>query len=201
MGCVAARVAMSQYRIEPLSVRHFDAFASLHEGAGCAGCYCMFWHYPKDNRAWQMETPESNRSAKFERLREGRTHGVLAFDGALAVGAMQLEPRSSLHKLTARMPYRDLPGGVDAEGRWSIGCVLVREGHRRQGVARALLRGAIEFLRAQPGATTLEAYPRLGDDLRDEEQWMGPESLFAREGFTVLREHMQYPVLALPLRG
>ncbi|MFO0562949.1 MAG: GNAT family N-acetyltransferase [Polyangiales bacterium] len=192
---------MNEYRVEPLSAENFEAFASLHSGPGCAGCYCMYWHYAQDNRAWQMELPENNRAAKLARVREGSTRGVLAFearDGVdLCVGSMQIEPRSSLLKLTARMPYRDLPADP---GRWSVGCVLVRESHRRRGVARALLRGAIDQLRATATATALEAYPRLGDELRDEEQWTGPESLFAREGFTVLREHMQYPVLVLALR-
>lgn len=192
---------MSEYRIELLSEDNFEAFATLHNGPGCAGCYCMYWHYAQDNRAWQMESPESNRAAKLARIRDGATRGLLAFettDGVeRCVGSMQIEPRSSLHKLTARMPYRDLPPQT---GRWSVGCVLVREGHRRRGVARALLRGAIAHLRADAMATALEAYPRLGDELRDEEQWMGPESLFGREGFTVLREHVQYPVLVLALR-
>ncbi len=189
---------MSDFSIAPLSVETFDAFASLHEGAGCAGCYCMYWNYAQDNRAWQMEQPSANRAAKLDRVRAGTTHGLLAFDGAIAVGSVQLEPRSSLAKLTARMPYRDLPAG---DGRWSIGCLLVREAHRRRGVARALVRGAIAHLRSDPSAHTLEAYPRVGDDLRDEEQWTGPSSLFAREGFTVLREHVQYPVYVLPLRS
>jgi len=192
---------MGEFRIEPLREKNFEAFASLHSGPGCAGCYCMYWHDPKDNRAWQMEPPENNRAAKLARLREGKTHGVLSFeshDGVdLCVGSMQIEPRSSLHKLTTRMPYRDLPADP---GRWSVGCVLVRESHRRRGVARALLRGAIELLRANPSATAIEAYPRLGDELRDEELWTGPQSLFAREGFAVLREHVQYPVLVLALR-
>jgi GNAT superfamily N-acetyltransferase len=188
---------MSDLRVEPLSADNFEAFTTLHEGPGCAGCYCMYWHYPQDNRAWQMEPPERNRAAKLALLGDGATHGMLAMQGSLAVGSLQLEPRSALKKLTARMPYRDLP---QHDGRWSVGCVLVREGHRRAGVARALLRAAIDHLRSLPSAVALEAYPRLGDDLRDEEQWTGPESLFAREGFTVLREHVQYPVLVLQLR-
>ncbi len=185
-------------RIEALSLDTFDAFASLHEGPGCAGCFCMYWQYPGDNRAWQMEPPESNRAAKLERVRDRTTHGLLAFDGATAVGAVQLEPARSLVKLSNRMPYRGLEPD---ERRWSIGCLLVRESHRRRGVARALVLGAIDHLEREHSAVELEAYPRTGDELRDEELWTGPESLFARCGFTIAREHVQYPVYRRTLRG
>ena len=47
---------------------------------------------------------------------------------------------------------------VDDLPVWSIVCFLVRVGHRRQGVARALLDGAIRYAR-QEGAPALEAYP------------------------------------------
>ncbi len=186
------------YRITPLTVARFDAFASLHEGPGCAGCFCMYWQFEGDNRAWQLARPEDNREAKLRRLSEGRTHGLLAFDDELPVGAIQLEPRARLTKLTARMPYRAL--GPD-EGRWSIGCLLVRPSHRRRGVARALVLGAIEHLSRDPAAIELEAYPRIGDELREEELWTGPASLFAQCGFTPAREHMQYPVLRRALRA
>lgn len=192
--------------IVALTEETFEAFSSLHEGAGCAGCYCMYWHYTGDNRAWQLEAPENNRAKKLSLVREKKTHALLALDATRpdergrpsVVGAIQLEPRASLTKLTARMPYRDLGA---SEGRWSVGCLLVREPARRKGIATALLQAAIDWLRKDPTAISLEAYPRLGDDLRDEEQWMGPESLFVRAGFHVAREHVQYPVLSLALRS
>jgi GNAT superfamily N-acetyltransferase len=41
---------------------------------------------------------------------------------------------------------------------WSIGCFRIRPGHRRQGVARALLDGVVDAARAA-GAPGVEAYP------------------------------------------
>jgi GNAT superfamily N-acetyltransferase len=166
----------------------------------------MYWHYSGDNRQWQLEDPARNKASKLELVRAKKTHALLAVDDArrddegrpLVVGSIQLEPRGSLTKLTNRMPYRDLG---PSDGRWSVGCLLTRTGERRKGVASALLRAAIVWLREDPAAVSLEAYPRLGDDLRDEEQWMGPESLFVRAGFRVAREHVQYPVLVLALRS
>ncbi|MBL8679551.1 MAG: GNAT family N-acetyltransferase [Myxococcales bacterium] len=192
-------------RAVALSEETFDAFSTLHEGAGCAGCFCMYWHYTGDNRAWQLEEPSANREKKLALVRARKTHAIVLLDDArrdehgrsIAVGAIQIEPRASLTKLTTRMPYRDLG---PADGRWSVGCLLVRESERRKGIATQLVQAAIDWLRKDPTAVSLEAYPRLGDDLRDEEQWMGPESLFVRAGFHVVREHVQYPVLVLALR-
>ena len=78
---------MSDLRVEPLSADNFEAFTTLHDGPGCAGCYCMYWHYPQDNRAWQMEPPASNRAAKLALLADGAAHGLLAMRVAF-VGAL-----------------------------------------------------------------------------------------------------------------
>ena len=47
---------------------------------------------------------------------------------------------------------------VDDAPAWSIGCFVVRPGYRRRGLARALLRGAVDYARSQ-GAPVVEAYP------------------------------------------
>jgi GNAT superfamily N-acetyltransferase len=177
----------------PLGPETFDDFARMHEKSECQGCFCMYWHFAGDNRAWQLAQPDENREAKRALVTERKTHGLLAYDGELVVATVQFEPRDTLVKLTARMPYRGLAPNATT---WSITCFRVLEAHRKRGVATALLAATIDRLRAL-GATRIEAYPRRGEDLRDEEVWTGPESLFVRAGFHVTREHEQYPVLQL----
>jgi GNAT superfamily N-acetyltransferase len=155
----------------------------------------MYWHFAGDSRAWQLAQPDENRAAKRMLVDEGRTHGLLAYEAGEVVATVQFEPRDTLVKLTARMPYRGL---APHAATWSITCFRVLEAHRRRGIATALLAATLDQLRGR-GATRVEAYPRRGDDLRDEEVWTGPESLFARAGFRVTREHEQYPVLQLDL--
>lgn len=181
----------------PLSLATFDDFVSFHARPECQGCYCMYWHFPGDNRAWQLATPEDNLAAKRERVARGAAHGMIAYVGGEPVATLQFEPRDELHKLTARMPYRDL---APAPRVWALACFRVREDTRRRGVARALLAAALAYLRDELGAEAAEAYPRRGEDLRDEEVWTGPESLFLSAGFEVVREHAQYPVLRRSLR-
>jgi GNAT superfamily N-acetyltransferase len=180
----------------PLTPETFEDFAAMHARPECQGCFCMYWHFAGDNRAWQasLATPEHNRDAKRDLVARGAAHGLLAYDGATVVATVQFEPRDALPKLTARMPYR----GLEPEARtWGLTCFRVLADYRRRGVARALLAAAIAHLRDVQGARVIEAYPRRGEDLRDEEVWTGPEALFAHAGFEVVREHVQYPVWRL----
>ena len=86
--------------------------------------------------------------------RSGRPPGLLAFDGAAAVGWCELAPRADLGWLAqARylQPADDLPV-------WSVPCFYVRRTHRRQGVMGALIAAAVAAA-AAAGAPALEAYP------------------------------------------
>ena len=182
---------MAHLTFRPLSSETFDDFARMHAASECQGCFCMYWHFAGDNRAWQMAQPHENRAAKEALVREGRTHGLLAYEGDAVVATVQFEPRDALVKLTGRMPYRGLEANAQV---WAITCFRVLEAHRKHGAATALLDAAIEHLRVRHAAIAIEAFPRRGEDLRDEEVWTGPESLFAKAGFQVVRDHMQYPV-------
>jgi ribosomal protein S18 acetylase RimI-like enzyme len=75
---------------------------------------------------------------------------------------------------------------------------LVDSAGRRRGVASALLRQGIELARAR-GAGAVEAFPRRAHGVVDEQLWTGPLALFEREGFVVVSEQAQYPVLRLDL--
>jgi GNAT superfamily N-acetyltransferase len=47
---------------------------------------------------------------------------------------------------------------MDDHPVWSIGCIRVRPGYRRQGVARAMLEAVVDAARSA-GAPGVEAYP------------------------------------------
>ena len=47
---------------------------------------------------------------------------------------------------------------VDEQPVWSVVCFVVPAEYRRQGVAQALLTGAVAYAKKQ-GATLVEAYP------------------------------------------
>lgn len=105
---------------------------------------------------------------------------VLAYaDGAIA-GWCALGPRSEMGRLQRS---RTIPK-VDDVPVWSIVCLVVRPGHRRNGVAATLLAGAIDYAAAN-GATVLESYPIDTDGRRVSGTllFVGTTSMFERAGF------------------
>ena len=125
--------------------------------------------------------------------------GIVARTPELVVGWMKLERASALPKLYAQRPYRAHPDlAADREGVFSVGCFLIDPEWRKRGVATALLRRGIEAARAA-GARCLEAFPRRAEGVSDEQLFTGPLALYLKQGFVVIHEQSQYPVLRLSL--
>lgn len=205
----------ASYRCERASAQHADGLLALFEAAG-TGCYCNYWHFPGDKNAWLERCyihPEQNRAALLARLSEPELCGVVASGPATVSGAgpvcgwLKLERARALPKLYDQRVYRGLPCFAEAHGNrenvYAVGCCYVAETERGRGVARALLRAAIDSARSA-GASALEAFPRAAPaaadaPLRADEIWMGPESLFAEAGFAKVSDFRPYPVLRLHL--
>lgn len=190
-------------RITPLVPALGDAWAALFEACG-SGCYCRYWHFAGNKNEWLARTfehPGTNRDEQLRGLAEGapEARGLVALEGDAVVGWMKLAPRTTLSKLTRQGTYRSRALGTD-DGVWSIGCLLVHPAHRRRDVARRLIEGADDAVRAW-GGSVIEAYPhRAAYALRDEEAWMGPESLYRACGFVTTDESTPYPIYRKTIR-
>jgi GNAT superfamily N-acetyltransferase len=69
---------------------------------------------------------------------------------------------------------------------WSVICVVVRGGHRRKGVTRPLIEGAVAYA-ASRGAPAVEAYPVDPPGRMDTTMaFVGTRSMFERAGFRVI---------------
>jgi GNAT superfamily N-acetyltransferase len=68
---------------------------------------------------------------------------------------------------------------------WAVTCFVVRVGHRRRGVASALLDGAVDLARRH-GAAVVEGYPvdTSARKASSAELYHGPLSVFGAAGFT-----------------
>lgn len=187
----------SGFACEALDRASAPELARLFERAG-SSCFCSYWHFTGDKNEWQARLafePDANRRELLERAEQPLAGVVAKREDGTVVGWMKLEPAANLPKIYGQRTYRALPGLTAArEGVWTIGCFLADPAFRRHGVARALLKRGIELASAA-GARALEAFPRRAEGVRDEELWTGPFELFASEGFRVVHEQMQYPVL------
>lgn len=111
--------------------------------------------------------------------------GVLAYDGTTPVGWCGVGPRAQLHRLTRS---RTMPS-IDDIPVWTVICFVVRSGHRRKGVAHALLDGAVSFARSH-GAPVIEGYPADPGRgrINSSAAHVGTIGLFAAAGFELVEE-------------
>jgi GNAT superfamily N-acetyltransferase len=140
-------------------------------------CWCLSYRIPsKENLA--LHGPARGERVK-ELVRQDPPPGVLAYNGEEVVGWAAVHPRSD----TAFATNRKIPH-VDDLDVWSLWCVRVRPGHRKQGIAHHLVAGAVEFARAR-GAPAVEAYPVANEGKKVDltMAYVGTQALFERAGF------------------
>ncbi len=105
--------------------------------------------------------------------------GVLAYEGAVVAGWAAVAPRSTLpFARSTTIPH------VDDLPVWTVWCIRVRPGHRRRGIAHALVAGAVAYAR-EHGAPAVEAYPvdNRGAKVDLTMAYVGTRKLFEDAGF------------------
>jgi GNAT superfamily N-acetyltransferase len=142
-----------RYTIKALNESTWMPFAALVErnNGVFGGCWCMGFHPDGVRNA----TPEVNRERKLARVCAGTAHAALVFAGQDCVGWCQFGPPEELPRIKNRAAYEK---GQTKPPDWRVACCFVGKGHRRQGVARAALAGAIDLI-AGLGGGTVEGYP------------------------------------------
>lgn len=184
--------------VRPLTPARWPDLEAIFNAKGCSvarGCWCMFYR-----RTGEIETAagttraQRNRADLLTLVEAGQTPGLIGYRGKTPVGWVSLGPRENYVKLK-RSPVMK---PVDDQPVWSIICFVVPAQYRGEGVARALLDGAIAYAKKK-GATLLEAYPvdkrgRANDD----SMWFGAKSMYDAAGFNeVARRKPHRPVMRL----
>lgn len=182
--------------IHPLTPEHWPALEDLFgKGGASNGCWCMYWRI---GSAYHKRPRAKNRQALRQIVADGPPPGLLAFDGARAVGWCQLTPRADLGWLAQARFFE----AVDQQPVWSLSCFYIRRGYRRQGVMSALIAAALRAAK-QAQAAAVEAYPvdtaRPGSTTN---VFTGTVTAFKRAGFTVVARRLETrPIMRHDLRG
>ncbi|RPJ19317.1 MAG: GNAT family N-acetyltransferase, partial [Planctomycetaceae bacterium] len=100
----------------------------------------MYWRI---GSAYRKRPREQNKAAFREVVKRGPPPGLLAFDGDVAVGWCQLTPREAVPWLDRVWRLQR----VDDVPVWSLSCLYVRKGYRKQGVTSALIAAALKAAR------------------------------------------------------
>lgn len=129
------------------------------------------------------ELGKGDRQQAMRRLGELQNPpGVVTYLDGTPVGWCNIGPRSEIPRLDRSKLIRP----VDAVPVWSIVCVVVRGGHRRQGVTSHLIEGAVGYA-ASRGAPAVEAYPVDPEGRMDTTMaFVGTRAMFSSAGFQVI---------------
>ncbi|MCB0015285.1 MAG: GNAT family N-acetyltransferase [Anaerolineales bacterium] len=138
--------------IVPATAAQWPGVQTLFAGHGELGCWCQYWR--QSSAAYRSGGPGSGEAGLKAQVLAGPPPGMVAYVGGEPAGWLGFWPRQRLERLVRS---RTIPQ-IDELPVWAIVCFMVLVGYRRQGVARALLQGAIDFARAE-GIPALEAYP------------------------------------------
>ena len=170
---------------QPLSPATWPAFARLvekHHGI-FGGCWCISFRLEMDdNKRWAGRY----RELKEARVREGRAHAALVFDGPEAVGWCQFGPTAELPNIRSRKEYEN---GLAKLPDWRITCFFIDRERRGEGIASLALREALRYI-AQAGGGTVEAYPEdyTGERTSNSFLCSGTLGMFEKTGFRKTRK-------------
>src|SRR5437867_8950890 len=156
----------------------FARVVEKHNGVW-GGCWCTAFHL---RRSEEKEWAGKHKTLKEKLVRTNRSHAALVYDGSDVVGWCQFGP-----------PL-ELPGRMSGYGKldlappdWRITCLFVDRDHRRVGVSKTALQGALRII-AGKGGGTVDGYPidTRGKPYSSSFLWGGTESMFAQLGFQKL---------------
>ncbi|QNA94184.1 MULTISPECIES: GNAT family N-acetyltransferase [unclassified Microbacterium] len=140
-------------------------------------CFCLSY------RIGNKENVALRGTARADRVRElchqDPPPGVIAYLGDEPVGWAAVHPRRD----TSFARNRLIPH-VDDLDVWSLWCLRVRPGHRKQGISHALIAGAVSYAKKR-GAPAIEGYPvdNEGKKVDLTMAYVGTRALFEGVGF------------------
>lgn len=166
--------------VRPATLQRFGDVATMLGPKNPASTVCWCLSHRLDSRTSRQLVGAARGDYVRDLCSREVAPGVLAYDGDEVVGWAAVAPRAELpFARSAKIPH------VDDLPVWSVWCIRVRPGHRRQGISHALLEGAVDYA-PQHGAPAVEGYPvdNHGAKVDLTMAYVGTRGLFERAGFT-----------------
>lgn len=167
--------------IYPLDITRWDDFETLFGVKGaCGGCWCMSWRLKKSE--FERQKGNENKRAMRTLVEQKEKVGILAYIDNKPIGWCAVAPRDVYLRLENSRVWRR----IDNEPVWAITCFFIAKPYRRKGISLELLKGAIDYCKAN-GVKIIEGYPVVpyGDNIPAAFAWTGIPSVFEKAGFVV----------------
>ena len=188
-GSVPTRRRPLEYH--PLTAARWSDFERvMGPQGGDAGCWCMWWRYSASE--YRKKRGAGNKRAIRSLARKGPPPGILTYKEGEPVGWCSVRPRDDFPRMDQARTLKR----IDDEPVWSVGCLLVAKGHRRQGLTVRLLWSGVDYALSQ-GAEIVEGYPvePKSDNYPIAYAWTGIASTFRKAGFIEVARPGARPIM------
>ena len=155
-----------------------DAFSDNKDWSTCyCRCYVFYEGAGGGMEAWDAAcaAPGANRAAMIEMIGAGKVDGLLAYRDGKVVGWVQYGPSTRFHSPKGKLEPAE-------DGLAAIICFVVSPQHRRSGIARALLRAALDDL-ARRGFRAVDARAAANPEPGAMHHFTGSIAMYLDEGF------------------
>lgn len=185
-----------EYKIRPLvpelAAVFTDYISSLDFGhePHWSTCFCRFYHTDCSSEQWQNRTGEENKAEAIEQIEAGNMKGYLAFHGSKCIGWCNANDIHQYIRLEG-----DLKHVVKDQKVGCAICFVIHPEYRRQGVARQLLKQAVEDFKEQ----NFDAVLAVPVDNKEfpERLYRGTLNMYSELGFTEVERHGNVSVMYL----
>lgn len=157
-------------------------------------CFCRYYHHSCSYEEWQKRSGNENKEEAVSEIEAGNMNGYLAFDGEKCIGWCNVNDIRQFVRLENEMK--------DIVKEQKIGCAicfLIHPEYRRQGVARLLLKTAVEDFREQ-GYDAVLALPSKAFD-SPELNYRGTMNMYIEFGFEEIEKRENHSVMRLILKN
>lgn len=171
-------VAFMNVRVEPVTLDRFDDFAAVvNPNRRDTHCWCV------THRLRAADIDELGQGSREQAMRalcdRAAPPGVVAYRDGEPVGWCNIGPRADMPALVHSTKIKPL----DDIAVWSIICVVIRGGRRKQGLTTPLIEGAVQYA-FDRGAPAVEAYPVEPQGRMDTTMaFVGTRAMFEKVGF------------------
>lgn len=157
-----------------------------------ATCFCRYYHTYCSRDEWQQRSGATNRQEAIENIKSGNMKGYLAFDDNKCIGWCNANNVNEYLRLKD-----DLEALIKDKKTGCVICFVIHPEYRGQGVARQLLKQAIEDFKAQG----YEAVIALPIENRNEPQklYRGTLNMYKENGFKEIEKHDNMSIMWLDL--
>lgn len=167
----------------PLTKDRWKDFELLFgERGACGGCWCMSWRLNRSQ--FEKQKGAANKSDMKKLVNAEEAPGIIAYYNNKPIAWCSVAPREKFIRLENSKVLKR----IDDNPVWSVSCIFIIKGYRRQGISKDLLKAVIKFCKLK-GAKIIEAYPQepYSSNIPAAFAWTGIPSSFKKAGFEVVK--------------